>query len=190
MSGEAEEVKKLLAFKKRLESRIEELKTELKEDEELLEVVDKLLLSKGFKRADLAAKPQPPSLEEAKPVEVQEAFREVVPLTTVSGEHLGEIYIGENQLRVVLDEGKRFNAETPPFNQFLVGRVLEKMREKDLELAEAGKLSPDDVFSYEVIREGAFLREIVIRNFGEERLKDLKSSIRWTFEKMYEKIKE
>jgi hypothetical protein len=33
------------------------------------------------------------------------------------------------------------------------------------------------------------LREIVIRNVDEERLRELKSSIRWTLEKMYEKTR-
>ena len=47
----------------------------------------------------------------------------------------------------------------------------------------------DKAFSYGVVREGEHIREIVIHNVDEERLKELKSSIRWTFEKMYEKVK-
>ena len=50
-------------------------------------------------------------------------------------------------------------------------------------------MDPDKVFSYNVIREGELVREILIRNYDDERLKELKSSIRWTFEKMYEKMK-
>ena len=45
------------------------------------------------------------------------------------------------------------------------------------------------MFSYNIVREGEHIREIVIKNVDEERLKELKSSIRWTFEKMYEKMK-
>ncbi len=45
------------------------------------------------------------------------------------------------------------------------------------------------MFSYNIVREGELIREITIKNVDEERLKELKSSIRWTFEKMYEKMK-
>ena len=45
------------------------------------------------------------------------------------------------------------------------------------------------MFSYNIVREGELIREIIIKNADEERLKELKSSVRWTFEKMYEKMK-
>jgi len=45
------------------------------------------------------------------------------------------------------------------------------------------------MFSYNIVQEGELIREIIIKNVDEERLKELKSSIRWTFEKMYEKMK-
>jgi hypothetical protein len=63
------------------------------------------------------------------------------------------------------------------------------MEEKDTELVKANQLKTEKMFAYNIIREGDHIREIVIRNVDEERLKELKSSIRWTFEKMYEKMK-
>ncbi len=45
------------------------------------------------------------------------------------------------------------------------------------------------MFSYNIVREGDLIREIIIKNVDDERLKELKSSIRWTFEKMFEKMK-
>jgi len=78
---------------------------------------------------------------------------------------------------------------TPPFNNFLIERVLAKMQEKDSELVRMGQLTPDKMFAYNIVREGDLLREIVIKNVDEERLRELKSSIRWTLEKMYEKMK-
>jgi hypothetical protein len=70
-----------------------------------------------------------------------------------------------------------------------VERVLAKMQEKDNELVRMGQLTPDRMFAYSIIREGDLLREIVIKNADEERLRELKSSIRWTLEKMYEKMR-
>ena len=45
------------------------------------------------------------------------------------------------------------------------------------------------MLDYEIITEGDLLREIVIKNVDGDRLKELRSSIRWTLEKMYEKSK-
>jgi hypothetical protein len=70
-----------------------------------------------------------------------------------------------------------------------VERVLAKMQEKDNELVRTGQLTADKMFAYNIVREGDLLREIVIRNVDEERLRELKSSIRWTLEKMYEKTR-
>jgi len=63
------------------------------------------------------------------------------------------------------------------------------MQEKDSELVRVGQLTADKMFAYNIVREGDLIREIVLRNVDEERLRELKSSIRWTFEKMYEKTK-
>jgi hypothetical protein len=43
------------------------------------------------------------------------------------------------------------------------------------------------MFAYNVVTEGDLIRELILRNVDEDRLKELKSSIRWTLEKMYEK---
>jgi hypothetical protein len=87
------------------------------------------------------------------------------------------------------DESKNFSVNTPPFENFLVEKILSKMREKDVELVKSKHLSQDKMFAYNIMREGEHIREIVIQNVDEERLKELKSSIRWTLEKMYEKMK-
>jgi hypothetical protein len=105
----------------------------------------------------------------------------------MSDEPLAIIYVAKDALHVLPDESKRFSVSTPPFQQFLVERVLAKMQNKDAELVRTGQLSADKMFAYSIVDEGDLLREIVLRNVDEERLKELKSSIRWTFEKMYEK---
>ncbi|MEM2104329.1 MAG: hypothetical protein QW717_05505 [Candidatus Bathyarchaeia archaeon] len=187
MSEEAEEIKKLLAFKKRLEKRIGRLESELKELQSILEAVNSVVLAKGFKRAEIVKKPP---TGEAAPPKTEEAFefKEIIPLKTATEELLAKLYVGENFLKVALAEDKNFDVNTPPFNQFLVERVLAKMQQKDVELAKTGKITSEEVFSYHIIREGNIIREIHIKNFDAERLKEIKSSLRWTLEKMYEKM--
>ena len=198
MSQDSEKMKALVTFKKKLEKRIEELNSELKELQVTLETVDSILLEKGFKRGDMkevtatpkevAPPTEPVAAKEEKPTMPRATEPEsVIPLKTMNDEPLAIIYVDKQALHVLPDESKNFSVNTPPFQPFLVERVLAKMQEKDNELVRMGQLTADKMFAYNIVREGDLLREIIIRNADEERLRELKSSIRWTLEKMYEK---
>jgi hypothetical protein len=221
MSQDSDKMKALVAFKKRLEERLEKLDAETKEFQAMLDTVNSILLEKGFKRGDMKQVPptpsppapkeeappaptkipvvvvtpektaaQPPAAKEAKPVPQPIADAEsVIPLKTLDDEPLAIIYVDRQSMHVLPDERKNFSVNTPPFSHFLVERVLAKMQEKDNELVRMGQLTPDKMFAYNIVREGDLIREIIIRNVDEERLKELKSSIRWTLEKMFDKMK-
>lgn len=197
MSEDAEKIKRLIAFKKRLENEIEKMSSDLKDSQAMLETINSVLLEKGFKRLEATESPtrtgaMPPreSVNEG-PSSPQShvEFESATPLKTMTGEFLANLYVSEDSLRVVLAEDKDFDINTPPFMHFLVERVLLKMQERDNELVRAGQLSPDKIFCYNIVREGDNIREIVINNSDSDRLRELKSSIRWTLEKMYEKMK-
>jgi len=194
MSQETEKIKKLVVFKKKIEKKIEELESQLNEQRLLLEAVNIILLEQGFKHveitktsitAEVAQMKEKPAAQP--PLQPSAKQENIIPLKTVTGEPLANIYMNQDSLHVVLAEDKNFNINTPPFRHFLIERVLEKMQEKDGELTRTGELTPDKIFSYNIIQEGDTIHEIVIKNFDANRLKELKSSIRWTLEKMYEK---
>lgn len=200
MSEDAERMKRLVEFKKKLENRIEELSSDLKDSQTMLETVNFLLVEKGFRRLEVTKeniKTESTSLEgrlnEAEfgssPLQSMTKHENVTPLQTMTGELLANVYVTGDSLRVVLAEDKDFNINTPPFTQFFVERILQKMQERDSELVRAGQLSSEDVLCYNVARDGDIIREITVKNTDPDRLKELKSSIRWTLEKMYEKMK-
>jgi hypothetical protein len=202
MSQESSErMKAMLALKQRLEKRIARLDNEAKELRATLDVVNSILLEKGFKRGDIKEvaitqketlaqpKEEMPSKEPKSTGYRGGEPENVIPLKTLTEESLAIIYIEKDSIHVLPDESKNFSVNTPPFGNFLVERVLAKMQDKDAELVRMKQLTPDKMFSYNIVREGDLIREIVIRNFDEERFKELKSSIRWTLEKMYEKMK-
>jgi hypothetical protein len=201
MPEDAEKMKRLVSFKTKLEERAQKLDSELKEVETMLETVNSLLLEKGFKRLEIPketlkaettgqeepmfavserASPLPPASSES-----------VTELKTTDGELLAELYVSENgdSANIVPAGDKRFDVNTPPFTQFLIERILLKMQERDNELAKTGHLTLDRIFCYDIAREGDVIKQITVKNIDSERLKELKSSIRWTFEKMYEKMK-
>jgi len=211
MAQDPEKMKALIAFKKRLEDQLERLASETKDVQSSLDVVNSILLDKGFKRGDIKEipegaappleprevilpKPEPPTvvlqkpsaIPMSKPAAEQET---VIPLRTMADEPLAVVYFEKGVVHVMPDESKNFSINTPPFSNFLVEKVLTKMQEKDAEMVRAKQLTQDKAFSFSVTREDDLIREIIIRNVDDERLKELKSSIRWTLEKMFEKMK-
>jgi hypothetical protein len=205
LAQDPEKMKSLIAFKKRLEEQLEKLEAETKEAQAALDTVNTILLEKGFKRGDIKEVPTTPApvpkevvlpKQEPEPQTVvvtqtqQHTEQEsVIPLKTMAEEPLAIMYFDKQTIHVLPDESKNFSINTPPFSNFLVEKVFAKMQEKDKELVRLGQLSTDKMFTYSVVREQDLIREIVIKNVDDERLKELKSSIRWTFEKMYEKMK-
>jgi len=185
---EEEKLKRIVELRSLLEKRMKEAETELEGLRIILEFVDAKLLEKGFKRAEM----EKPILITPAPIEpvvtspVVE-FEEIVPLKTVAGELLANLYVTEDSMRIVPAEDKTFDVNTPPFMPFLVERVLAKMQERDQEAARTGEFTPDKILSYSIVRDGDIIREVVIKNVGSERLRELKSTVRWTLEKMYEK---
>jgi uncharacterized coiled-coil protein SlyX len=197
MSQDSEKIKRLVSFKQKLEKRVEELKSELNELQATIEAVNSVLVEKGFKRAEMTKTPAetealPPIEEvtvEPSPPQLPPAKHESVLLRAVTGELLATLHLSDDSLQVVPAEDKNFDVNTPPFTPFLLERVLAKMQEKDDELAKTGQIPTEKAFSYNIVKEDDIIREITIKHVDEDRLRELKSSIRWTLEKMYEKMK-
>ncbi len=203
MSQDQDRIKGMVALKQRLEKRIGKLDSEIKELQATLDTVNSMLLEKGFKRGNVkdaetetaASAVQTVAVsepKEAKPAGYQGGEPEnVIPLKTANEESLALIYVEkDNSIHVLPDESKQFTVTTPPFGNFLVERVLAKMQDKDAELVRLKQITPEKMFSYNIVREGELLREIVVWNVDDERFRELKSSIRWTLDKMYEKMRQ
>ena len=185
IDSEAQKVKKLAEFKKELEEKITEAEKNLDNLKNLLEFVDRIILESGFKRAKLPK--LTPAISQVTPTSA--IGKHTVALKDASGEPLADLHLNRDSMHVIIPETRTFNRNTPPFQQFLIERVLEKMREKDVEAANKGEMSRDNIFSYELVLDGDSIRKIAIKHVTPERVRELKSSIRWTLEKMYEKTK-
>jgi hypothetical protein len=92
-------------------------------------------------------------------------------------------------MRVIPEADKKFDTSTPPFEAFLIDKVLVKMRDTDQEAVRRGELMPDEALSFDVRTDGKIIREVLIRNVTPQRERELRSAIRWTLEKMYEKTR-
>jgi len=76
---------------------------------------------------------------------------------------------------------RTFEGEAVPIKT-IMGELLANLYIKGERL----RLVPAATMEFSV---DTFIHEIVVDNVTKERLQELKSTIRWTFEKMYEKIK-
>lgn len=190
--GKEEKIKKVAELRTRLQKRVEQMETELEELRVLLKLVDDTLLEKGFKRAEIAGRAPAPLEAEAATASSEVAptpveFERKIPLKTVTGDLLAILHVSKDSMQIVPAEDKSFDVRTPPFMSFLVERVLAKMQESDREAASRGEITPDTILSYNIARDGDVIRGVTISNIRSGRLRELKSAVRWTLEKMYEK---
>ena len=178
---EEKELKQLAEAKKILTSLIEKLESELELLRACVSIVDEALIKKSFTTAEKLIE-----REEVKEEVVEPEWRELPPITYRVGKSevtLAKVYARERELRII--PKIKFSINTPPFESFLIKRVLEKMRQKDEELA----LPPNKMINYEVKLEGDAIKELVIRNIiGEDRFVSIRNAAKWTFARMYEKL--
>ncbi|HDQ05215.1 MAG TPA: hypothetical protein ENN36_00640 [Candidatus Bathyarchaeota archaeon] len=187
---EKEKIMKIAKLRAILEKRVETMETELDGLKTLLSLIDATLLKDGFKRAEISKPVEAAPKQPTPPPSVTPQQKRGVPLKTVTGDLLAQFYIEKDSVQITLAEDKDFDINTPPFKSFFVERVLAKMTEKDKEDAGKGKMDPEKILSYSIKQDGDTLREITIRNLRRDRSRELKSSLRWTLEKMYEKMKQ
>jgi hypothetical protein len=187
--GDKEKIKKIANLRALLEKRIESMETELDGLKTLLELIDTTLIKEGFKRAEMSKPVQIVPEQIVSQPEVPQQ-KKGITLKTVTGDLLAHFYVGKDLIQITLAEDKNFDIDTPPFKSFFVERVLAKMQEKDREDVSKGKIDPERILSYDFKQDGNMIREINIQNLRRERSRELKSSLRWTLEKMYERMKQ
>jgi hypothetical protein len=186
MSDE-ESVKKLAETKAYLEKRAAELQDEVSKIKSIIEIVDANLAEKSFRKVELPKATATPGTGQA--ISSHEGMpRQTVPLKTPEGAHLADISQTETELTITPITGMKFDVSSPPFRAFLIGRVLEPMRNRDNAATRTGELSPDRVLSYVIEQDGNMMKSLTIKNYGDERrVHELRNAIRWTLRRMHER---
>ncbi|HDO41954.1 MAG TPA: hypothetical protein ENH03_03530 [Candidatus Bathyarchaeota archaeon] len=184
---EEEKLKRVAELREILEKRIKDLEAEIGGLKLLLEFVNNLLLEKSFRKVEEIAPPK--TVKTITPSTPLGEEAKVIPLKTSGGEVLANLYVKDGTVSVIPEADKVFYVNTPPFEAFLIEKVLAKMRDVDQEAVKRGELMPDEALSFDVRTDGNVIREIIIRNVTPRRERELRSAIRWTLEKMYEKTR-
>jgi hypothetical protein len=180
VSGE-DETRKLLRVREDLDERIRRLEVEMGDLRKAIAGIDKSIVRQGFRQ------PVPPKVE-VKPV-VEDEGGGGMSVKSQDGTTLGHMQIEEDVIVFNPVESLAFTVSIPPFQSFFLERVLGNMKATDEAKAAGGEVSPGEVLSFEVATDGERIVSISIRNYGgERRLREIQSSLRWAFDKMYEKL--
>ncbi len=197
MSNEAD-IRKLLKIRADLEERAEQLQTEVDDLKVAMAEIDKAIVQQGFRQPDAGF--QPMKLSDTKKEELKVENKPLEGMTEQHGDGssiqakdgtaLGRVQIAGDDLVFTPREGLSFTTSTPPFQSFLIDRVLANMKTTDEARAATGEITPEQVLSYKVEADGEVIKSIAIRNIGgERRLREIQSSLRWSLDKMYDKVK-
>ena len=175
-------LQRVVALRTYMAKRAETLKIELEEVTGFIEALDNTIASISFRRPTL------PDLVTDTSIDKREKYPlQPIPLKSKSGVLLADFLVNENILRIV--PRIKLSVSTPPFQSFMINRILNSMRQKDNDSAEKGEISIENTLSYNVIVDGDDLKEVLIKNYGDsQRLREIRSAFRWTLEKMFEKI--
>ena len=198
MSGE-NEIKKLLKMRVDLEERAIRLQIEISDLQSAMSEIDKAIVMHGFRQSSsgfqsarisettkkelIIPTPKPPS---APMIEMNDSQS----IQAKDGTVLGSLRVTEDTITFKPRSEFKFMTSTPPFQSFLIERVLQNMRTTDEQKATSGELDPTQILEYSVNLDGEEIKNVVVRNYGgERRLREIQSSFRWSLDKMYDKSK-
>jgi len=161
---------------------IDELDLEINRVKSLLQITEDVLVEKSFREAEEIKSNVSESTETL--TENQKS----IPLKTSTGTPLASMYLDDKQIKIIPSDNMRFDLNTPPFKAFMIDRILDPAMIESKDAIDKGKKSSDEAFSYQIDLDNNIIREITIRNYNDERrLREIKSSLRWTLEKMWER---
>ena len=197
MSNESD-IRKLLKIRADLEERAEQLQIEVNDLKMAMAEIDKAIVQQGFRQPDSAflpmkipdAKKEEPKTIEKHPETKPEPHVDGSSIQAKDGTVLGRVQITGDDIIFSPREGLTFTMSTPPFQSFLIERVIANMRTTDEARVTTGEITPEQVLSYKVETDGEVIKSVVVHNVGgERRLREIQSSLRWSLDKMYDKMK-
>ena len=121
---------------------------------------------------------------------IKKPIENSIPIKRVNdGKIIANAYVTPEQVSIVLDNEIMINADTPPFKSFFLDRIIGEMKKKDFVEVENGKIQKESMIDYIINKNGANIREIVIKNYRQkERVNELINTAGWSLTRMLENI--
>jgi hypothetical protein len=104
---------------------------------------------------------------------------------------VASFHIFQDYIDIIPEGDINISIETPPFKSFFLNRILQGMKNKDLEKVKQGIISEPDVMDFEVIIDEQYpgrIKSIRISRFKEkERINEIFNTAAWVITRMLEK---
>jgi hypothetical protein len=180
MQFSEDQIKDVLEVKEKLTSQIQKHKEEIEMLEKNLALINSLLKQQSFTKAS--------SLKEIPQIKKDDYS---VPIKkNTDGSLIGNAHISPDQVLIVLDDTLNLKEDMHPFKSFFLERIIGEMRKKDIADIEKGIITQDEMINCLINKDGASLREIIIKNYRQkERVNEILNTAAWSLSKMIENVK-
>jgi hypothetical protein len=186
MKFSEEQVKEIVALKESLIEQINKHQEGVEMLEKNITVLDLFLKNSSFTKASQLEIKK----DEVKPEIMEKPVENSIPIKRVNdGKIIAKAFVTPDQVSIVLDNEIVINADTPPFKSFFLDRIIGEMKKKDTVEAENGKIQKESVIDYIINKNGANIREIIIKNYRQkERVNELINTAGWSLTRMLENV--
>lgn len=173
-----EKLKTLAQLKSFLANKIAELESEIRTMRMISGFLDEQLAEKSFRTATPA-----PSKVVSTQVSPQPETGLIRSIRGKTGRLLATAQVSPVEIRVAVNPELQVSQDSRPFSSFLVGKILQAMANRDVEMVQAGELQQGTELTYEVVSEGDLVKEILVRNYkNDTRLREIINAVRWTLD--------
>ncbi len=101
------------------------------------------------------------------------------------------VEISRERIEIIPNESINFNLDTPPFKSFFLNRILEGMKNKDMDKVKQNLLSSSDMISFNTVQKDNnenIIKKIEIKNYRDkDRINEIFNTVAWVFNRMLEK---
>lgn len=173
MSYSEYDVKRIAELREWLDNMIKDKEMELDNLKYTLSLIDNLLKVSSFK-----------------PAAVLTEEPEVRQLKSKDNRLLANAYIAKDTITIVPVSELKLSQKIPPFQSFFINRILDGIKNKDIERAKEGKIPKDSILEYKVDEEANYIKSIIVKNYRDKnRLNEILNACEWVFARMVEKIR-
>lgn len=186
-----DQVKNALEVKERITAEIQKHKEEIEMLEKNLVLINYFLKQQSFTKASSLKSEAPEPGDKTVPEPQKQESDQAIPLRKNSdGALIANAYVTPEKVSIVLDGGISLRDDIHPFKSFFIDRIIGEMRKKDMVDLERGSIREDAIIDCLVNKDGALLREIIIKNYRQkERVNEIISTATWSLSKMLDNSK-
>ena len=183
MEFSEEQVKDALELRDRVAEQIQKHKEEIEMLERNLVLINSVLKQQSFTKAS--------SLRDKPEIKPKSTSDYTIPLKkNTDGSLIANAYVTPQQVSIIVENGIDLKEDSHPFKSFFLDRIIGEMKKKDLAEFERGDIGEDSVIDCLINKDGALVREIIIKNYRQkERINEIVSTAAWSFSKMIENSK-